>query len=91
MPDSILNATASFKRWIAHYFFGLFTSSFNNAAIAVDGVIGLAVGAAVTTDIASPTWKTAAAIFGVTFVRSAISYFAKNPLPTKLEDSAETK
>lgn len=91
MPDSIRSAGHAFRRWFAHYFFGLFTSSFNNAAIAVDGVIGLAVGAAVTSDITAPTWKTAAAIFGVTFVRSAVSYFAKNPLPTKLDEEPETK
>ena len=84
MPLPIRNAWASLRRWLAHYIYGLFAFSFNNATTTLDGVVGLAVGAAVTPEIATPTWKTGAAIFLVTFARSAVTYFAQNPLPKSL-------
>lgn len=84
MPTPILTAWAALRRWLAHYFYGLFAFSFNNATTTLDGIVGLAVGAAVTSEISAPTWKTGAAIFFTTFVRSAVTYFAQNPLPKSL-------
>lgn len=77
-------------RWAKHYFFGMLTKSFNSSIIAVDGVIGLAVGAATTTEIEKPNWKAALAMFGVSFVRSCIMYFKDNPIPTELPESLST-
>lgn len=84
MPQPIKDAWTRLKVWLAHYFFGMFAFAFNNATTTLDGVVGLAVGAAVTPDISAPTWKTGLAIFGTTFARSVITYFAQHPIPTKL-------
>lgn len=79
------------KHFLAHYLFGLFSKSFTGGIVAVDAFIGLAVGSAATTDIAKPNWQAAAAVFGVSFVRSALAYFRDNPLPTELPDDCPPK
>lgn len=84
MPAPIRNAWSALRRWLAHYIYGLFAFSFNNAMTTLDGVVGLAVGAAVDQTISAPTWKTGAAIFFTTFARSAFTYFKENPLPKQL-------
>lgn len=53
----------------------------------MDAVIGLAVGAAASTEIAKPNWKAALAVFGVSFARSCIMYFKDNPLPERLPET----
>lgn len=74
-------------RWLAHYFYGMFAKSFNSGMVAIDSVVGLAVGAAATTDIAKPNWQAAVAVFGVTFARSCLAYFKDNPIPEKLPET----
>ncbi len=73
------------RRFLRHYFYGLFARSWNNAWSAVDAGLGLGAAAAVSDRIDLHTWGIGVAfIFGSTFIRSAVTYFAKNPLPEKL-------
>jgi hypothetical protein len=78
--------TVTIWRYCAYYFYGMFAKSFNCGITAVDAVIGLAVGAAVSTDVTKPNWKAAASVFGVTFIRSCFMYFRDHPIPEKLPD-----
>lgn len=76
--------TDQVKRYAKHYLYGLFAKSWNGAWSAADAAFGLAAGAMVTSAIDFPTWQGIAAVFITTFVRNALGYFAKNPLPEKL-------
>lgn len=80
------NVARSIKRWLAWYFFGMFAKSFNSGITAMDAVIGLAVGAAATTEITKPNWQAALAVFGVTFARSCLMWMKDHPIPEKLPD-----
>lgn len=85
--DSTKRVSRSIWRWIMHYIYGMFSKSFNSAIIAMDAVIGLAVGAAASADVAKPNWKVAVSVFGVTFLRSCLMYFRDNPLPERLPET----
>ena len=69
------------RRYIRHYAYGLFAKSWNGAWSAVECAFGLAAGAMVTATIDFPTWQGVLAVFITTFLRNAITYFAKNPIP----------
>ena len=86
MPLPVKIAWANIRRWIAHYFFGLFAKSFNGATVALDGFLGLAAGAAVSESVVKPNWQVAAAIFATAFVRNALLYFKEHPIPEKLPE-----
>ncbi len=77
------------KRYAKHYLYGLFAKSWNGAWSAADAAFGLAAGAMVSSAIDFPTWQGIAAVFITTFLRNALSYFAKNPLPEKLPNTTE--
>lgn len=77
------------KRYLLHYFYGLFTKSWQNSISAVDAFTGLAAGAAVSTEIHAINWKGAVAVFAVTWVRSCLQYFKENPFPSLGDGAAK--
>ncbi len=87
--DSTKKCARSIGRWIAHYVYGMCAKSFNSGITAVDGAIGLAVGAAVSSEVSKPTFLAILAIFGTTFGRSCLMYLRDHPIPEKLPE--ETK
>jgi hypothetical protein len=81
MPEKVRRISQRVWRYIAHYLYGLFAKSWNSSVGAVDAFIGLAVGAAVTSQIQAIDWRGALAVFGTTWVRAALLYFKENPIP----------
>lgn len=79
-------ACKTVKRYIAHYFYGMFAKSFNSGILAVDAAIGLAVGASVSPEVAKPTLLAILSIFGVSYGRSCLMWFKDHPIPEKLPD-----
>lgn len=82
--------TKTIWRYVAHYVYGMFAKSFNSGITAVDAAIGLAVGAAVTSEVSKPTFLAVLSIFGTTFGRSCLMYFRDHPIPEKLPDAVPT-
>lgn len=76
---------ANVKRYLKHYFYGLFAKSLNGAFSAADAAVGLAAGAMVESSIDFPTWKGVLAIFITSFFRNALAYFKEHPFPEKIE------
>lgn len=76
------------RMWF-HYQWGMFTAGLNGAALAVKGTLGVAAGAAFSPQqIQSPNPSMCLYVFGVAFALNALDWFGKNPLPTKLDETA---
>lgn len=89
MPEPLKASWRNLKRWLLHYFYGLFATSWNGSISAVDAFIGLAVGAAVSPDVHAMDWRGCLAVFGTTYVRQVFLYFKANPIPEKLSEPTE--
>lgn len=74
-------------RWAKHYFYGMFSKGFTSGITAVDGAIGLAVGAAISDNVEKPTAAALLSIFVTSFGRSCLMWFKDNPIPEKLPES----
>lgn len=89
MPEPIKRVSRHIWRYVLHYLYGLFARSWNSSIGAVDAFIGLAVGAAVSTEIHAIDWRGALAVFCTTWLRAALLYFKDHPIPEQLP--AETR
>lgn len=85
MPEPVRTLARRVKRYLAHYFYGLFAKSWNSSIGAVDAFIGLAVGAAVTTSVQAIDWRGTLAVFCTTWLRSALMYFKDHPIPETIQ------
>lgn len=66
-----------------HYYWGMFSSGVNGAALAIKGTLGVAAGAAFNPQqVQAPNPTIIIYLFGVAFVLNAIDWLTKNPLPT---------
>ncbi len=80
---------AKLMRMFFHYQWGMFTSGLNGAVLAVKGTLGVAAGAAFNPEqIQAPNPTLGLYVFGVAFLLNALDWFSKNPLPTKLDETA---
>ncbi len=89
MPEPLKASWRNIKRWLLHYFYGLFATSWNGSISAVDAFMGLAVGAAVSPQVHAIDWRGCLAVFGTKYVQQAVAYFLKNPIPEKLSEPSE--
>jgi hypothetical protein len=85
-----MSAAAKVWRGVKHYTYAMVITSFNSGIKSMDAVIGLAVGAAVTVTVPSPTWEAGVAVFLTTFARSILMYLKDHPLPDKLPEELES-